>query len=357
MVAAFGAAVEGGLLSRQRAVRILHVLPHGRALGGTERTVLDLLSSHQLRHLEQRLTFVQPGSAPSFSAAGVIPHRRLGTSMRAIRAWGPDIVHGWLLQGNLLAAAMKLLVPGARVVTSERNVGHAMTPLKRVLERMAAMAEDVATANSSAVRDAAVARVPSRGGRMRIIPPGVRPLPRPDAIRACDAVVVGRLHPVKDHPTALRAWRSVVTQRPDATLSFVGDGPERAALGDLARSLGVADRVSFHGDTEPAPHLYGARIFVLPSRAEGFSRALIEALGAGLPAVCTDVGGVDELPATAVRRVPVGDHEAMGRAILDLLGDEEGRARAAAAARATAERYAPETCHATYADLYAQVAG
>jgi glycosyltransferase involved in cell wall biosynthesis len=93
-------------------------------------------------------------------------------------------------------------------------------------------------------------------------------------------------------------------------------------------------------------------VFLLSSRAEGFSRALIEALAAGVPAVCTEVGGVSELPDGAVARVPVGDDEAMGRAILRLLEDEPLRVTAGTAARDAAGLYAPSACHAAYAALY-----
>ena len=292
-------------------IRLVHVLPHARSLGGTERTVLDLIGSEALRHVDQRVAFVQPGPVQGFDPARTLGGRapRPLSSLGAIARFRPDIVHGWLLQGNALGVLAKAVAPRTALVTSERNAGHAMTPAKRRLERVVARFEDVATANSAAVERAAVARVPRRSARIRVIAPGVAPVPRPSEVVHADAVAVGRLHWVKDHETALRAWSAVVERRPDATLSLVGDGPERERLEALAATLGLRDRVVFHGETDPAPHLHGARVFVLSSRAEGFSRALIEALGAGVPAVCTDVGGADELagagrPAGPGRRPP-----------------------------------------------------
>ncbi len=99
--------------------RILHLLPHGRALGGAERDVLDLVLSDELAGFEQRVAFLQPGPHAAFPASRVL-------SLRSSLSWRPDIVHGWLLQGNVLGAVVKLFRPSVRLVTSERNVGHAL---------------------------------------------------------------------------------------------------------------------------------------------------------------------------------------------------------------------------------------
>ena len=241
-------------------------------------------------------------------------------------------------------------------MTSERNVGrHARARLKLALERFVAGVEDVATANSAAVRDAAAARVPRRAGAFRVIAPGVGAPAAVERSRTTTAVTVGRLHPVKDHATALRAWRRVVAARPEATLTIVGDGPERGALEALARELRLDGAVSFRGEANPASDLYGARMFLLSSRSEGFSRAVVEALAAGLPVVATDVGGMAEIGGEAVRLAPVGDDVALAAHVLDLLDNPRALASAAAAARAAAERFAPAACHRAYGDLYAEL--
>jgi glycosyltransferase involved in cell wall biosynthesis len=339
-------------------VRVLHLLPHARALGGTERTVIDLLASPHLAHLEQRVAFAQPGRVLGFPPAAVLGGRGgAAAALPAILRWRPHVVHGWLLQGNALGALLKLALPSAALIASERNAGHAVdSALKRRLERAVARVEAVATANSAAVRAAAVARVPGRAAHVRVIPPGVAALPRAALAHSGTAVMVGRLHPVKDHRTALRAWRRVLDARPGATLTLVGGGPERAALEARARELGLAGAVRFRGDADPAPDVYGARMFLLTSRAEGFSRAVVEALAAGLPVVATDVGGMAEIGGEAVRLAPVGDDAALAAHVLAWLDDPGALARAAVAARAAADRFAPAACHRAYADLYARLA-
>jgi glycosyltransferase involved in cell wall biosynthesis len=339
--------------------RILHLLPHARALGGTERTVLDLIRSPHLTEFDQRVAFVQPGRVSGFPAASVLGGRGGAvTVLPAILRWRPHILHGWLLQGNVLGALLAQALPSARLVTSERNLGgHARPRVKRALERLVARAEDVATANSVAVRDAAVARVPRRGAAFRVIQPGVaRPAHASlEPLPTATAVTVGRLHPVKDHATALRAWRRVIEARPEATLAIVGSGPERAALETLAQELSLNGAVRFRGEQNPAADFYGARMFLLSSRSEGFSRAVLEALAAGLPVVSTEVGGMSELNPEAVRLAPIGDDAKLAAHVLAWLDDPDALASAAAAAQAEAERFDPAACHRAYADLYEEL--
>jgi glycosyltransferase involved in cell wall biosynthesis len=160
------------------------------------------------------------------------------------------------------------------------------------------------------------------------------------------------VHPVKDHLTALRVWRRVVDRVPAATLTIVGGGPELAGLRAAAQALGLGASVVFRGESAPAADLAGAQLFLSTSRAEGFSRAVLEALAAGVPVVSTDVGGLDELRGDAVRVAPVGDDAALAEHVLGWLGDPAALAAASAEARRTAQRFSPAACHARYAFLY-----
>jgi glycosyltransferase involved in cell wall biosynthesis len=98
-------------------------------------------------------------------------------------------------------------------------------------------------------------------------------------------VTVAHLVARKRHADVLRALARLEHVRYD----IIGDGPERPALERLAAELGVADRVTFHGQLPPAEALAVARargdVFVLPSTDEAFGVAYIEAMAAGLPAV------------------------------------------------------------------------
>jgi glycosyltransferase involved in cell wall biosynthesis len=340
-------------------MKVVHLLPHARALGGTERTVLSLLAAPELAHVEQRVAFVQPGRVIAFPRSAVLG-RRAGrvvpaAALPAILRWRPDIVHGWLLQGNLLGAALKPLLPGAVLITSERHSDRELGGVRPVLERIVAHAEDVGTGNSSAVRAAVVGRVPSRGPRFRVILPGVAAPVVTQAARSSTVVMVGRVHSVKDHATALRAWRQVIERYPGARLTIVGGGSGLRELRQTASQMGLGATVTFRGDVDPASDLAGAQMFLSTSRAEGFSRAVVEALAAGVPVISTDVGGIAELRGDAVRVAAIGDDAEIAGHILAWLDDPAARRAAAAAAERLSRRFAPAECHATYARLYAEL--
>lgn len=343
-----------------RGIDVVHVLPHAHSLGGTERTVLDLLDSPELNDVSQRVVFVRSGPFKAFPESLVLTSRERGllglpSVALAVAQARPKVIHGWLLQGNLVGAAARVLRPSTSLVSSERNLGHTLTPAKRQLERIVASLESVATSNSSAVRDAAIQRLPRRARKMRVILPGIEPPLRPAHPISTGGVMVGRLHPIKDHSTALRAWALVREKNSRAVLTIVGDGPERRGLETLSHSLGLEDGVRFVGQTDPRPHLFGAQVYLSTSRAEGFSRSLLEALLAGVPSVATDVGGVAEIPPGALYLVPPGDDHAVAAALNDALSDGGARTHAARMADLIAGLFSPRSCHSAYRALYREL--
>lgn len=143
--------------------------------------------------------------------------------------------------------------------------------------------------------------------------------PRDDARRL---VSVGRLATVKAYDVLLRAFAQVSHKRPRLRLTLVGDGPERDALERLAERLCVSSSVDFVGFREDVPDLLAQQdLFVLSSRHEGISIAILEAMRAGLPVVATRVGGVPDTVVDGVTGVlvPPDDAPALAEAIDRLL--------------------------------------
>ncbi len=149
-----------------------------------------------------------------------------------------------------------------------------------------------------------------------------------ERIRAGDRVVVtmvGRLTAIKNHALALRAlaWMREST---NVLLVLVGGGEEEARLRDLARNLGVAERVVFAGWWEDLEAVYhGSDIVALTSDNEGTPVCLIEALACDCPVVATEVGGVADVLEHGKLGVlvPMGNVEALAAALRRLLDPTE----------------------------------
>jgi sugar transferase (PEP-CTERM/EpsH1 system associated) len=145
---------------------------------------------------------------------------------------------------------------------------------------------------------------------------------------------VGRLVAVKNYPLLLRAIAQPALAH--ATLVLIGDGPERPALQSLADGLGIADRVRFVGHREDVADLLPAfDLFVLPSRSEGMSNTLLEAMACSVPAVASRVGGNAEIVRDGLDGLlfPSDDEAALRDALAQLVSDAQRRAQMGAASR------------------------
>lgn len=179
----------------------------------------------------------------------------------------------------------------------------------------------------------------------------------PDSCRVI--LIVGRLSLEKDHLALLRAV-AALPMRDHLRLVIVGDGPERAAIETLAKSLGMEHVVLLVGQQPSAEPFYGIADFaVLSSRTEGSPNALLEAMAAGVPVVATRVGGIPEIVDDGVSAllVPPGDPTALSAALQKLLADPAlVRRLRANALDAIALAYNPERRAARLASIYRQVA-
>ncbi len=153
---------------------------------------------------------------------------------------------------------------------------------------------------------------------------------------------VGRLDAVKGVPLLLDAFAGVIAKHPDAHLSIIGDGPDRAALEAQASLGGLTDRVTFLGyrpQDEVAGLLQTADMLVLPSFAEGVPVVLMEAMASRIPVIASQVAGVAELVSDGESGfvIPAGDLETLTERLDRLLSDPALCARMGAAGRAKVE--------------------
>ncbi|MBM4077194.1 MAG: glycosyltransferase family 4 protein, partial [Planctomycetes bacterium] len=133
---------------------------------------------------------------------------------------------------------------------------------------------------------------------------------------------IGRLEHQKGIDILLQAIEIVHEQKPDCHFLIVGDGPDRQKLESQAGRTKASSIVHFVGPQNDIPGILAASTgFVLPSRWEGMSNALLEAMAAGIPVIATEVeGSVDLIESgTSGILVPSENPRALSGAILELL--------------------------------------
>ncbi|WP_058553687.1 glycosyltransferase [Thiohalocapsa sp. ML1] len=297
------------------------------------------------RALRQGVVTAVTAASPRLAERFVRGKREVRWLRLRFRALRPRVIVSFLGATNIQAvlAAEGLGVP---VLISERNdpaVQHLGQPWQRLRTLIYARA-DMVSANSAGALDTLAEWVPA--GKLRRVHNPLAVPPRPEGVPVGEPrlVLVARLVEQKGVDLLLEAFARVAGALPDWQLDLVGDGPLRERLAERARSLDLVGRVHFHGHRQdPFPFLYRASVFVLPSRFEGMPNALLEALGAGLPAIVSDASpGPLELIRDGETGLVVAtdDVDALAGAIRRLCTDAPLRARLAAAAVELAGRMA-----------------
>jgi glycosyltransferase involved in cell wall biosynthesis len=281
----------------------------------------------------------------------------------------PHVIHGYLFGPNLFAALAGRLTRVPALV-AKRNVDAFETPRQVRVQRIAHRLATHVTAVSETVAETAVALGVPRE-RVTVIPNGVdsarfrNATPDRDALGANGARTiigsVGCLAARKDYATLLDALALLRARGRDFHAVLVGDGPDRDALVDHARALGLQSKVSFLGERPDVERLLPAMdVFVLSSREEGIPNALLEAMAAGRAAVATAVGGTVEVlnDGETGWLVPPASAPALAAALEDAMTHpDEARRRGDAARRATEERMDIGAMVRRHEALYRRIAG
>lgn len=356
-------------------LRVLHVVPD-LGVGGAERHVTTLLPRmDRTRFASSAVCIGEPGALFADLVAAEVPAKALRRTkrqavaalvdlVREMRRSRPDVVvvRGYSAEGLGRVAAWLARVPGVVVWVHNDGDTEPRGRFRRAADRVLDRVTDAYYGVAHAQLGYLTRELGHRPEKIRIIHNGVDagrfdPAAGRDPVLAAalgiapDEPVVGilaALRPEKDHALLLRAFRLVTDELPGARLLVVGDGPERARLEELAAELGLAGRVVFAGSRADVPALLGlVDVITLSSYSiECFPMALLEAMAAGLPAVCTAVGGLPEMVEDGVTGylVPPHDPVALAGRLLALLRDPERARRFGAAARTAVEtRFSLET--------------
>lgn len=348
-------------------VEVTVVAPAGDHLPAHE--VLDGIPVHRFRYAPrrfQRLAYtgqmaeeVKRSLSAKFALLGFLGSG-FASGARVRRAFEPAIVHAhWWFPGGLVGSWISSLA-GVPLITTMHGSdvrlamgnGLARTLLRRILSNSSAV-----TTVSSWLASQVKAMAPESN-------PIVSPMPvathlfTPGGPRQSDRLLfVGRLNAQKGISLLLQA---LAVMRHRAELDVVGDGTNRDALRAEATSLGIADRVHWHGAL-PQPQLPGfyraATALVVPSRDEGFGLVAVEAQLCETPVIAFASGGLADTMEDGVTGylVPPADASALAT-VLDRVVTSENRHEIGRAGRQSAlARFAPDSVARRYRKLYDSV--
>jgi glycosyltransferase involved in cell wall biosynthesis len=288
-----------------------------------------------------------------------------------LRKLRPDILHTYLVHGNVLGRIVGRLAGVPVIIGSELTIGQA-GPLGRMATKLTNPLTDAVEVNSITGGKAIEKDLGVPSNKIEVVLPGLdltkfggtenRTLLRTElAIENQHHLVVyvGRLRPVKGVEYGIRSFAIAQQDNSNLRMVLAGEGEQRTYLENLVTELGVADKVKFLGARKDLPDLLSAAdSVIMPSMTEGFPRIALEAMAARKPIVATRVGGVPEAiidQQTGILVQPK-DVEAMASAIATLANNEELRTRLGNAGRTHTElNYSAETYVTRLDTLYQQL--
>jgi glycosyltransferase involved in cell wall biosynthesis len=340
-------------LQTEEPLRIAHVLAPG-PIGGLERVAIGLSSGlRDAGHDVHLVLLVESASHPLVDEAArrnlpvhpiVLPAHSYAREWlrmrRLLSSLGPHIVHTHGYHGDIVGgmAARSARVPVVSTLHGFTGGGR-KNRLYEALQRLCTRHNAATIAVSAPM--AAILEPHYPPGRIRMIrnahSNGAPILERGAAREALGlpqaglvAGWIGRLSHEKGPDLALEAV--ALSHRKDFALSIIGAGRQASELLALSRSLGIEDRVRFHGPVPDAGSKIRAfDLLVISSRTEGTPMVLFEAMAAGVPVATTAVGGIPDVVGKEEAHLASPEPRAIAEALDYALGEEESLGRASRA--------------------------
>lgn len=254
-----------------------------------------------------------------------------------LRAEDVRLVQTFFESSDLWVGAVARSVPGIKLIWSRRDMGILRAPKHRVAYRLMRHLPHAVFAVSEQVRRHAVEVDGIDPRRIYTIyngidPAGIYPSERSQPGNSPPVVLsVGNIRPVKGFDVLVEAAAMVVYHFPNTMFIVAGkvlDEAHADALRERIKELSLGDQFHFVGEVaDVTGMLQRATVFALPSRSEGFSNAIVEAMAQGVPVVATDVGGNAEAVDHEITGLIVlsGQPALLAQALCRLLADESLR--------------------------------
>ncbi len=380
--------MKANVVAGTRPLLIVHVI-HQLHMGGLENGVVNLINRlprERFRHVLVCIENIDPDFARRIQRDDVeliaLHRSQIGVwqlrwqLFKLLRRLKPDVVHSRNLSG--LDALLPARLAGLKTLHSEHGFDmgdlhgrHSKLALLRrlhapLVRRYVCVSRDLGRIMSEhwGIASSRISQIYNGVDTERFQPAEPRRHELlPAELQGTDLLVigtVGRVQPVKDQATLLRAFALLLQRRPEwagrLRLALIGDGPQLAELKALAAELGIEAQTWFTGArNDVAQLMQSLDLFVLPSLNEGISNTLLEAMATGIPLLATAVGGNVELVQEGVvgATFTPGEVQQLSAMIENYAGDAALCARHGAAARQRAlQQFSLAAMMASYQDVY-----
>lgn len=356
----------------------VYILSNELGAGGVPQVIYNLCTHLGDTGIEARIGYLG-GSDESVERLRDLGYRvdKLGSGFpqlrqpaavyRAIAEYDPDVVHTHMAPASLLARPIGTLVDAA-VVSTVHNIYTEHSVFAKLMDYPTSHLCDAVVAVSDAVMET-LPRTYALGAEKTVIhncidteavrDEGAVPLddlPWGGEISTDGPVVanVARFSKKKGQHDLIAALPTVVDRFPNAQLVMTGWGPMKERLESRAVDLGVRENVVFlEKVANPYAVYYHADLIAFPSRFEGFSIGLLEAMAFGRPIVTTDIAPFVEALGEGYPVAPVGAPSALAELIVAFLSAPDRSTERGAQLRARVdEKFSGDVAARAHADLY-----
>ena len=281
-----------------------------------------------------------------------------------------DIVHTFFEKSEVMGWLTARLAGIPIWITSRRDLGFKRKKIYHTIFRFTSKDCNKCVAVCQAVKDQVVRQEKLDSKKIEVIYNGLafnsyripdkektlKNEPRIDDHKLLVGMIANFNFEIKGHRYFLEAAKILLKKIPEIEFLLTGDGHLRKQYEEMARQLGIEQKVHFLGKRNDIPSIMSVlSVSVLSSTSEGLSNVILESMAAGKPVVATRVGGNPELVIDGITGylVPPADPRAMAEVIASLLQNpDKAMAMGVAGKKLVEEKFTIETMVKSYEDLY-----